>query len=348
MRINSLKLTWIPIIIMVTGILISGCQASQESGEASSGTRKVTFGDWGVGPTCLAPFYVAIEEGYFKREGLEVAHIRYPGMKEVHEAVSLGKADFSVVPTHLVNLLEEGFNLKSTLAIHPGCMQGIADINQPIYSVEDLKGKRIGLDALGHCPHAFTLWELTKAGLEPNDVEFKVYPPGDLPLALKEGEVDFILPLDPVGQLALDQGIGRLIFSTTYPEHGYSNVYCCTLVINGELADENEEIAAAITRAVADAAASIKGREDQVAQMMIDRQYSIGNPEVHSYLLKHYQFDNVSVEGVKDSLRYYGTIYKHAGIVNEETDIEQLIEKSFRQLIDEVNESNVPPPPSLP
>ncbi|MFH1647766.1 MAG: ABC transporter substrate-binding protein [Chloroflexota bacterium] len=349
MSFRNKILTGLVLLAILGGGILAGCSQSQKGGTAAPvPAKKVVFGDWGVGPTCLAPFYTAIEDGYFAQEGLEVEHVRYPGMKEVYEAVSLGKADFSAVPTHLVNLLEEGFNLKSTLAIHPGCMQGIADINQPIYSVKDLKGKRIGLDALGHCPHAFTLWELTKAGLEPDDVQFKVYPPGDLPLALKKGEVDFILPLDPVGQLALNQGIGRLVFSTTYPEHGYSDVYCCTLVINGDLTEKDKGTAAAITRAVANAAKSIPGREDQVAQMMIDRKYSIGSPDVHGFLLKQYRYDTVSVAGVKDTLRYYGTMYKHAGIVREDTDVEKLIDKSFRQLIDEVGKSTVPPPPRLP
>ena len=343
MGLRSKVATSLILLVLLSGGILAACQKT-----APNEPKKVVFGDWGVGPTCLAPFYVALEEDFFAREGLEVEHVRYPGMKEVFEALSLGKVDFSPVPTHLVNLLEEGFNITGTLAIHPGCMQGIADINQPIYEVKDLKGKRVGLDGLGHCPHAFTLWELGKAGLTPEDVEFKVYAPGDLIGALKKGEVDFILPLDPIGQLALNQGLGRLIFSTTYPEHGYSDVYCCVLSINNDFIAEDQETAASVTRAIAEAAKSIPGRDYAVAHIMVDKQYTIGNPDVHGSLLREYNYGSVSVAGVEDSLRYYGTIYQQAGIVRGNTDIEELIKKGSRQLIPEVGNSTVPPPPVLP
>lgn len=351
MRLRNKIITLISVSLVLAvslGGVLTGCQGNPTSGADSPEVKKVVFGDWGIGPTCLAPFYAALEEGYFEREGLQVEHQRFPGMKEVYEALSLGKVDFAPVPTHLINLLEENFNISGTLAIHPGCMQGIADISQPIDSVADLKGKRIGIDGFGHCPHAFAIWELAKAGLTPDDVEFKVYAPGDLVGALKAGEVDFILPLDPVGQLALEQGLGKLIFSTTYEEHGYSDVYCCVLSINNDLIERDGETAAAITRAVAEAAKSIPGREDEIARMMIEKGYSIGNPDIHSYLLAQYQYDNPSVAGVADSLRYYGTIYKYAGIIREDTDIEELVKKGFKELIPEVGQSRVPPPPARP
>lgn len=339
---KKLAIGLISLLILGNGLL-TACQK-----ETSSST-KVIFGDWGVGPTCLAPFYVALEEGFFAEEGLEVEHVRYPGMKEVYEALSLGRVDFAPVPTHLVNLLEEGFNIKGTLAIHPGCMQGIARIDQPIYETKDLKGKRVGIPGFGGCPHAFTMWELMKAGLDPDkDVEFKAYAPPDLLAALKSGEIDAMLVLDPIGQLAINEGVGRLIFSTTYPEHGYSDVYCCILTINSDLVARDQETAAAITRAIANATKSITGREDEVAQMMVDRKYSAGDPEVHSYLLKYYDFSNPSIQGIEDTLRYYGILYQQVGIIESATDIEALAKDNTVRLIPEMGNSQVPPPPTLP
>ncbi len=334
--------------VMLAGGILTACQEKPTETKPIE-TKNVVFGDWGVGPTCLAPFYVALEDGFFAREGLEVEHVRYPGMKEVYEALSLGRVDFSPVPTHLVNLLEEGFNIKVTLAIHPGCMQGIADVNQPIYEVKDLKGKTIGIPGFGTCPHAFTSWELMKAGLDPDkDVEFKAYAPPDLLAALKSGKIDAMLVLDPIGQLAINEGAGRLIFSTTYPEHGYSDVYCCLLSLNADLVESEPGTAAAITRAIVEAGKSITGRESEVAQMMIDKQYSVGDPEVHSFLLQQYDFANPSVQGIEDTLRYYGALYQYVGIIRPETDMDTLIANSVRRVIAEVGDSRVPPPPTLP
>lgn len=322
--------------------LLSAC------GEDTTEGKKVVFGDWGVGPTCLAPFYVALEEGYLAKEGLSVEHRRYPGMKEVYEALSLGEVTFAPVPTHLVNLLEEGFNMKATLAMHPGCMQGIADIRQEIFVVGDLKGKRVGVPGFGGCPHAFTMWELEKAGLDPEkDVEFKAYPPSELLMALKEGKIDAMLVLDPIGQLALNQGIGRLIFSTTYPEHGYSDVPCCILTMNADFIEGDRDAAAAIINGMVAAQRSITGREDEVARMMVDKGYSSGEPATHALLLKSYDYTNPSVQAAKDTLRYYGALYQQVGIIDPATDLDSLAERGFVQLVPEMGVSKVPPPPTL-
>lgn len=64
------------LVALVSSGILSACRAAPVS------TQKVGFGDWGVGPTCLAPFYVALEEGFFEQKGLDVEYVRYPGMKE--------------------------------------------------------------------------------------------------------------------------------------------------------------------------------------------------------------------------------------------------------------------------
>ena len=70
--------TGLVLAVMLAGGILTACQ------KAPVETKNVVFGDWGVGPTCLAPFYVALEDGFFAREGLEVEHVRYSGMKEVY------------------------------------------------------------------------------------------------------------------------------------------------------------------------------------------------------------------------------------------------------------------------
>ncbi|MFQ6122972.1 MAG: hypothetical protein ACE5LA_07970, partial [Dehalococcoidales bacterium] len=92
----------------------------------------------------------------------------------------------------------------------------------------------------------------------------------------------------------------------------------------------------------------ITDHEVEVAQMMVEKNYTVGDPKVHAYLLKQYDYSNPSVQGVKDVLRFYGAIYQYVGIIESTTDIDALVEKHFVQLIPEVGKSSVPPPPRRP
>ncbi len=234
------------------------------------------------------------------------------------------------------------------LMTKPACFSYMTAADANIRKWSDLKGKRVGVPGFGGCPHAFTMWELAKAGLDPEkDVEFKAYPPSELLMALKEGKIDAMLVLDPIGQLALNQGIGRLIFSTTYPEHGYSDVPCCILTMNADFIEGDRDTAAAIVNGMVAAQRSITGREDEVARMMVDKGYSSGEPATHALLLKSYDFTNPSIAAAKDTLRYYGALYQQVGIIDPATDLDSLADRGFVHLVPEMGVSKVPPPPTL-
>ncbi|SPL72230.1 ABC transporter substrate-binding protein [Acinetobacter stercoris] len=68
--------------------------------------------------------------------------------------------------------------------------------NSPIKNIKDLKGKSVTANK-GSIGHLITLRALEKAGLQPNDVNFKFLPPADGKLAVANGSVDVWAVWDP-------------------------------------------------------------------------------------------------------------------------------------------------------
>ena len=63
------------------------------------------------------------------------------------------------------------------------------------------------------------------------DITWKVYPAGELGLALKKGEVDAVADAEPIGTLLIAQGIARNVEgmdeATDLP---YAKEYCCEIL----------------------------------------------------------------------------------------------------------------------
>src|ERR1051325_11347561 len=129
----------------VSSLIAVGCNKSPES--AGNADNKIRVGY--IGLTCEAPIFTAVEKGFFKEEGLEVSLIKCD-WKNYKDVLALGGYD---VTHHLVMYflkpIEQGLDVKFTAGIHRGCLRLQAATKGPIRSIEDLRGKRIGVPGMG-------------------------------------------------------------------------------------------------------------------------------------------------------------------------------------------------------
>src|SRR6266704_3291973 len=133
-------------------LLLTSCKKS-EATATSSGLTKIRVGY--IGLTCEAPIFTAVEKGFFKEEGLDVELVRCQ-WATYKDALALGRFD---VTHHLVMYflkpIEQGLDVKFTGGIHRGCLRVQAGTNGNINSIEDLRGKRIGVPGMGTPPFVF-------------------------------------------------------------------------------------------------------------------------------------------------------------------------------------------------
>jgi len=163
------------------------------------------------------------------------------------KGIATGKIDAIQVSAGELKPIEQGLDIKITNGVHTGCIQTVVPNNSPIQSIKDLKGKTIGVEAMGGVPMTLLSIELSKNGIDPKtDVTWKAFPAPQLALVLEKGEIDALGTWDPFGQLALNDKKVRRLFSNTHTDP-YKSMYCCFVGLNGKLVKDDPETAKAIT-----------------------------------------------------------------------------------------------------
>src|SRR5437773_479010 len=132
--------------VLMALVALAGCGKNGGPGSESSG-NKIRVGY--IGLTCEAPIFTAVEKGFFKEEGLEVELVKCEWSK-YKDVLALGGFD---ITHHLVMYflkpLEQGLDVRFTGGIHTGCLRVQAGMKSSIHTVQDLRGKKIGVPGMG-------------------------------------------------------------------------------------------------------------------------------------------------------------------------------------------------------
>ena len=230
-------------------LLFTGCNKSSDSPKTSSGPTKVRVGY--IGLTCEAPIFSAVENGFFKEEGLDVELVKceWANYKDV---LALGGFD---ITHHLVMYflkpIEQGLDVKFTGGIHRGCLRVQAATKGNIHTIEDLRGKRIGVPGMGTPPFIFAnrvlgaQWhrcrarKSTGASFPPANSGWRWTKARSMRSPIPSRSAACCSPQGKVRNVA-DQ-------ATDAP---YKDEYCCAVIVNGKFLAKNPKAAAAATRAL--------------------------------------------------------------------------------------------------
>ena len=92
------------------------------------------------GALCEAPFFIANEKGFFKKEGLDVELLK--GDDAINrDGITLGKLQVTDgVLQAWIKPLEQGLDVRFTLGIHSGCISTIVMANSPFKNSKISKG----------------------------------------------------------------------------------------------------------------------------------------------------------------------------------------------------------------
>src|SRR3954469_25801249 len=186
--------------------LLTSCNKQGTAAKTAEGLTKIRVGYIGI--TCEAPIFSAVENGFFKEEGLEVELVKCEWSK-YKDVLALGGYDIThPLVMYFLKPIEQGLDVKFTAGIHRGCLRVQGPLEGGPRTITDLRGKRIGVPGMGTPPFIFTNRVLGDNGIDPaKDVTWRVFPAGELGLALQKGEVDAIADSEPIGTLLLAEGI---------------------------------------------------------------------------------------------------------------------------------------------
>ena len=307
-------------------LLLAGCRKNATSGGASN---KIRVGY--IGLTCEAPIFSAVEKGFFKEEGLEVELVKceWANYKDV---LALGGFD---ITHHLVMYflkpIEQGLDVRFTAGIHKGCLRVQSSTKGNIRTVQDLRGKRIGVPGMGTPPFIFASRVLGANGLDASkDVSWRVFPAGELGLALDKGEVDAVADSEPIGSLLLADGKVRNVADQA-TDAPYKDEYCCAVIVNGKYLTAHPKEAAAATRALLKGAKWVETNPAAAARLSVKKKYLASSPELNTVAISHLRY-MPSVSGADDAIKSAAAEMKIAGMLSPTTDAPELAKRAFVHL----------------
>jgi len=314
---------WI-ITAVLGALLVAGCKKKDEN--SATETNKVRVGY--IGLTCEAPIFTAVEKGFFKEEGIDVELVKCD-WKNYKDVLALGGYD---VTHHLIMYflkpIEQGLDVKFTGGIHRGCLRVQASSKGNIHSVKDLRGKRIGVPGMGTPPFIFANRVLGANGIDPKkDVEWLVFPAGELGLALDKGEVDAVADSEPIGSMLVAQGKVRNVADQA-ADMPYKEEYCCAVLANGKFLAKNPKAVAAATRALLKAAKWVETNPAAAAELSVNGKYLASTVEQNAVSISYLRYVP-SVSGAEKAVISAAAEMKKAGMLSPSTDVDGLAKKSF-------------------
>jgi len=174
------------------------------------------------------PLTIAVQNGYFKAEGLDVELQDFPGGARALQALLGGSADVtSGAYEHTITQQAKGQSIEAIFlqgkysAIELVMSKAKADKYK---GPADLKGMKIGVTAPGSSTNMFVNILLAKAGLKPDDVAIiGAGATGGAVAIMQRGELDALANLDPVVAQLESQGFVSVVDTRT--AKGMQDVY---------------------------------------------------------------------------------------------------------------------------
>jgi NitT/TauT family transport system substrate-binding protein len=261
---------------------------------------------------CNAPQHVAEEllraEGFTEIRYIETAPAATAG------AIAGGKVDFSMAhASYWIPALDAGEPVVLLAGIHVGCFELFA--REGIHSVGDLKGKSIGVEALGGSTHVFLAATAAHVGLDPaKDIRWVTTGPNVSPMALfAEGKIDAFLGGPPEPQELRARKIGHVIFNSSV-DRPWSQYFCCMLGGNRDFVQKHPVATKRVLRAILKTTDLCASEPAGMARQMVER----GFTDRYDYALQalsELPYDRWREYDPEDTVRFYSLRLHEIGMI---------------------------------
>jgi len=169
--------------------------------------------------TSSAPLFIGIEKGFFQEEGIDAKAKWFDAAQPIAVATAAGSIDVGAtgITASLYNMVAGGQKLvivadkgreqagySSSALLYPS--------DSPLKSIEELKGKKLGITQTGSTYHYMAGKLLEKHGLTLKDIELvPLNSIKGLMEALKSKQVDAVLLNEPNISTVVEEGYGKVI-----------------------------------------------------------------------------------------------------------------------------------------
>jgi NitT/TauT family transport system substrate-binding protein len=257
---------------------------------------------------CVAPQYISDE--LLRAEGFTEIH-RLPDPPV--DAVASGEVDFSLdTAAWVVSQMGGGEPVTALSGVHVGCYELFA--HEPVRTISDLKGKRVGVRRLGSSSHLLLAIMVAQVGLDPHeDIKWITKTDGKFTELFANGEVDAFLGFPPEPQELRARKVGRVILNMA-TDKPWSQYFCCIAYGNREFVRAHPVATKRFLRAILKTADICAAEPERAAQRLVDAGFT-GQYDYALEALKELPYDRWREFDPEDSLRFYALRLHEVGMI---------------------------------
>lgn len=232
------------------------------------------------------PVFVALEKGFFQKEGLKVEAIRC-GYKELTDALLSGRIDIAgptALPVFFAIEAESPGLLKFFLAGGEkigGDLIGaiLVPKDSPLQTIDGLRGKKLGVHT-GHSSLLYAKLVLKGAGLEPQkDVTIIQIDSKLAPQALASGQFDALLTTEPYVSIAITKIGARVLVENPRAKYIVDPYWSGACAVTTKYVKNNPRTVLHVMKAI-DRAVDYIRQNEQLAKKEILPKYTPLTPEI--------------------------------------------------------------------
>ncbi|QCU77081.1 thiamine biosynthesis protein [Citricoccus sp. SGAir0253] len=332
------KLLSLMATVAVTGLALTGCGSGSPSGggDASSpGASETASGSAGgsgeldqvkVGVLPIAPsvgIYYGVEKGIFEDHGIDVELSTSNAGAAMLPAVANEQLQFGIGnPNSVMNANDRGLDMKIVAGYSNSLAEGedIAGVvttkDSGIQGWEDLAGKTVSVNALKTQGDLTIMEAVSKAGGDPEAVNFSEMPFQDMPAQLERGNTDAIWVPEPFLSSSLANEDNQLVGYSF--QDSVAGMPTMVTFSSGSFVEENPDLAKRFVDAMTESLDAAQEDEEGARALLPE---FINLPED---VAKDLKMEELSAEIRKDQIEEAGRLMVKYGFISNEPDTGKL------------------------
>jgi NitT/TauT family transport system substrate-binding protein len=262
---------------------------------------------------CIAPTYAA--EELLRAEGFtDVRYVELPtATASPIEAVARGEIDLNLnYAINYVSAIDAGNSVTLLSGVHVGCNELFG--REGVRSIADLKGKSVGVGAVGSIGALLVTMMAAHVGLDPaKDIDW-VTDPKVKPIELfVQGKVDAFLGFPPEPQDLRARQIGNVIVNSAV-DRPWSQYFCCMVGGNPDFVRNHPVATKRALRAILKAADLCISDPARVARRLVDGGFT-PRYEYALQALREIPYDRWREYDPEDTIRFYALRLRDVGFI---------------------------------
>ena len=291
------------------------------------------------------PVVIGIEKGFFKEYGVDVEAVYVRSGAEQIPALSTGTVDvvLTSATAALFNAMVAGIDMTIAgdyISLMPDNPSNALIVRSDLVksgevkSAADLKGRTLGITAMGVYTHQTAVRILEDAGLTTDDVRLVTMPYPDMVAALSNGALDAANMTEPFITIAVESGQGVMLVdhSQVMPD-----LELGVTLLGQRLGKDDKDLGIRFMKGLVKSMRYMRGmltdpeRKNEIATLM-QRDLPGKDPEMYKRMAWPLTAEGqkVNVASLTEQMEFY----KRMGLVKGEPDVQSYVDPSFLEAVD--------------